>query len=93
MPLSYVVLLLPLMGFAGTVYGVSESISALRPLATDGSAALSSAMGGVLDGLHTAFDTTLLGIVLGVVVALLQQMQRVSGDRLIAAIEQNKEEA
>lgn len=57
-PLQFGLWLFPLLGFIGTVIGISGAIKHL-PEATMGEGAI----GPVLDNLYTAFDTTFLGLV------------------------------
>jgi len=64
-PLQFGIWVLPLLGFIGTVIGISEAIAGLHPLvgaAGDTGSVLSQSIGRVLAGLETAFDTTLLGL-------------------------------
>ncbi len=61
-PLVYGVWVLPLIGFIGTVIGITEAIGGLDGMiATTGDPA--AGLEGVLGGLRYAFDTTLLGLV------------------------------
>ena len=62
-PLRYVVWVLPLLGFIGTVVGISDSIAGLGSvIASDGGGQATEGLMMVLDGLRFAFDTTLLGL-------------------------------
>ena len=62
-PLRYVVWVLPLLGFIGTVVGISDSIAGLGSvIASDGGGQATEGLMTVLDGLRFAFDTTLLGL-------------------------------
>lgn len=62
-PLSFVVWVMPLLGFIGTVIGITQAISGLEEVA-----AVASRSGGgladVLVGLRFAFDTTFMGLLL-----------------------------
>lgn len=61
-PLVYGVWVLPLIGFIGTVIGITEAIGGLDGMiAATGDPA--AGLEGVLGGLRYAFDTTLLGLV------------------------------
>ena len=61
--LRYVVWVLPLLGFIGTVVGISDSIAGLESvIASDGGGQATAGLMTVLDGLRFAFDTTLLGL-------------------------------
>lgn len=62
-PIQYAAWAMPLLGFIGTVVGISASIEGLQVVASDlasGAAGLDT----VLDGLQFAFDTTFVGLVL-----------------------------
>ncbi len=54
---------IPILGFIGTVLGLSKAIGGIDLSQLD-VAKLMASMGGVTSGLGTAFDTTLLGLVL-----------------------------
>jgi flagellar motor component MotA len=54
---------IPILGFIGTVLGLSQAIGGLDLNMSDINKMMSS-LGGVTTGLGTAFDTTLLGLVL-----------------------------
>ena len=54
---------IPILGFIGTVLGLSQAIGGIDLSTMDVNKIMSS-MGGVTTGLGTAFDTTLLGLVL-----------------------------
>ena len=63
---------MPILGFIGTVLGISRSIAGLNSLVASTQQQLGGALQGsmqtVLSGLSTAFDTTFLGLVLTVMV-------------------------
>ena len=62
-PLRYVVWVLPLLGFIGTVVGISDSIAGLGSvIGSNGGGQATAGLMTVLDGLRFAFDTTLLGL-------------------------------
>jgi len=73
-PLSYLTWLLPVSGFLGTVYGLSLAISPLGTLLTADGTLNAGAISSVLQGLNTAFDTTLVGL-LGVIPAMALAME------------------
>lgn len=55
----------PVVGFIGTVIGVSQAVKDLPTAMKD-----EAALGGVLSSLHLAFDTTFLGLLASVLVML-----------------------
>jgi len=59
----------PVVGFIGTVVGVSDAVRQL-PKAIRGGRIEESSLNGVLDGLHVAFDTTFVGLVAAVLATL-----------------------
>lgn len=59
-PISYVIWALPLMGFIGTVIGISGAIGGLGGVFAD--AGREEALTGVLSHLRYAFDTTFVGL-------------------------------
>ena len=81
-PLRFVVWVLPLLGFIGTVVGISGSINGLESvIGSDGGGQAAAGLVTVLEGLRFAFDTTLLG--LGTVIpvmALLTILERREDD-------------
>jgi len=60
-PLQFVIWVLPMLGFIGTVLGITEAIGGLGTIVGGGGADERS-LGQVLGGLRFAFDTTLLGL-------------------------------
>jgi preprotein translocase subunit YajC len=63
-PLQFGIWVLPILGFIGTVIGISQAITGLRIVGADdsGSGINQQNIDLVLKGLETAFDTTLLGL-------------------------------
>jgi hypothetical protein len=62
LPLSYAIWLLPLLGFIGTVIGISGAIGQLGQVFAD--ANREAALAEVLSALRFAFDTTFVGLAL-----------------------------
>lgn len=62
LPLQYVIWVLPMLGFIGTVWGITHSIGGLTGL-VGGQSGGTENVEAVLSGLQFAFDTTLLGLV------------------------------
>jgi biopolymer transport protein ExbB/TolQ len=69
---------IPVLGFIGTVLGLSEAIGQFSGVlgATQDVSQISSALKGVTAGLATAFDTTLVALVAALVVQLLITVMR-----------------
>jgi len=69
---------LPLLGFIGTVLGISQAVTGLKPLigkaAVEQGENLGDSMQTVIAGLHTAFDTTFLALCLVIVCMLLLEL-------------------
>ena len=61
----FVIWAIPIMGFLGTVIGITDAIACLSPSQLDN-------MTGVVSGLGTAFDTTAIALGLSMVLMLLQ---------------------
>ena len=57
---------IPILGFLGTVIGITQAIASIDPKA------LEASMGGVTGGLGVAFDTTALALVLSMILMFIQ---------------------
>ena len=64
---------LPMLGFLGTVIGISQSIGKFSTMLNGSSNLLEikQTIGGVTGGMSTAFDTTLLALTLGIISVVL----------------------
>lgn len=78
-PLSYAVWVLPLLGFIGTVIGISDAIGDLGTVFADGDR--QAALESVLGALRFAFDTTFAGLVLVIPVMALSTWLALLDDR------------
>ena len=78
-PMSYAVWVLPLLGFIGTVIGISDAIGGLGTVFADGDR--QEALESVLGALRFAFDTTFAGLVLVIPVMALSTWIDLVGDR------------
>ncbi len=63
-PLNFAIWVLPLLGFIGTVVGITEAIGGLEQVVTLTGTPAGGNLNGVLAGLKFAFDTTFIGLVL-----------------------------
>jgi len=73
----------PILGFIGTVLGLSESIAGFGSIDASDTAALTETIGKVTSGLGTAFNTTLFGLVLSVIMSFpISAVQKTEEDNL-----------
>jgi len=77
-PLSYAIWVLPLLGFIGTVIGISDAIGDLGDVFAD--SARDEALASVLGALQFAFDTTFAGLVLVIPVMALSTAVSLKSD-------------
>ncbi|QIK37072.1 MotA/TolQ/ExbB proton channel family protein [Caldichromatium japonicum] len=80
-PLAFAIWVLPMLGFIGTVIGISQAIGGLSQGA-EGMAAGGAGLKSVLGGLAFAFDTTLVGLVCVIPLALIQTVLRLRAETL-----------
>lgn len=78
-PVRYLAWAIPMLGFVGTVFGIGRAIGALRYFDA------ADLMARASTHLATAFDTTLLSLVLSVLVMLHWQVLQTQEDRLLTA--------
>jgi biopolymer transport protein ExbB/TolQ len=78
---------IPVLGFIGTVEGLSQAIGNFGNVLSSGAdmTALTSSLQAVTGGLATAFETTLVALVLALVLQLLATTLRKSEDELLLA--------
>lgn len=81
---------LPILGFIGTVLGLSVAVASLGSslAAASDMTALKGAMNNVFSGLGTAFDTTLLALVLSMIVKIPQSSLQKSEEDLLASVDE-----
>lgn len=60
---------IPILGFIGTVIGLSVAVGSLAMGDTSDPEALKASIDSLTDGLSTAFDTTLLGLILSILMS------------------------
>ena len=67
---------IPVLGFIGTVLGLSESVGGFGTVVSSGADldTLKNALGGVTSGLGTAFETTLIALVAALIVQLIMTL-------------------
>ena len=78
---------IPVLGFIGTVLGLSEAIGQFSGVlgASQDVSQISSALKGVTAGLATAFDTTLVALVAALIVQLLMTVMRKNEEEFLDA--------
>ncbi|MCA9203380.1 MAG: MotA/TolQ/ExbB proton channel family protein, partial [Planctomycetales bacterium] len=76
---------MPILGFIGTVMGVSSAVSGLSATLENAAdvSAVTNSMKGVFGGLGTAFDTTLLALVMSMLVKIPTSALQKSEDGLV----------
>ena len=67
---------IPVLGFIGTVIGLSEAVGGFGKVVSQGAdiEELKKALGGVTSGLSVAFETTLIALVLALIVQLFAKL-------------------
>lgn len=78
-PIQYVVWAMPLLGFIGTVVGITDAIGGLGVVVGNQSQ-MGDGLAVVLGGLQFAFDTTFMGLVLVLPIMALQMPLRARGE-------------
>jgi biopolymer transport protein ExbB/TolQ len=76
---------IPVLGFIGTVLGLSQAIGSFTAVLGSGDdvSAITGALGKVTAGLATAFDTTLVALVAALVIQLLMVMTKKSEEEFL----------
>jgi biopolymer transport protein ExbB/TolQ len=76
---------IPVLGFIGTVLGLSQAISQFGAVLSESAdtAAIKPALQGVTAGLATAFETTLVALVAALFIQLMMTLVRHSEERLL----------
>jgi len=83
----------PMLGFLGTVVGITDALGDLgRELSSSGAAdaggSLNTAMQGLLAGLYVAFDTTAIALCFSIVLMFIQFMLDRSETQLLGEVDQ-----
>jgi hypothetical protein len=81
---------LPILGFIGTVMGVSSAVASLATSLSDGGSmdAMKVALKDVFGGLGTAFDTTLLALIMSMLVKIPASAMQKSEEDLITSVDE-----
>ncbi len=93
-PLHVIIWALPLLGFIGTVLGVSDSVEQFSVFVQSSggnvefSGPLRAALGGVTSGLAVAFHTTFLALVLVIPVMLVASLLQKSEEELLLSMQE-----
>ena len=85
----YISWAVPILGFIGTVLGISLAADGIRRIigSDSGLSSLSSDLSGAIAPLGIAFDTTLIALSLSVVLTLFLSLVQRDEERILAAIE------
>ncbi len=91
----YISWAVPILGFIGTVLGISLAAEGIRRIISSdaGLASLSSDLDGAIAPLGIAFDTTLIALSLSVVLTLVLALVQRAEERLLATLEKRVREA
>jgi biopolymer transport protein ExbB/TolQ len=89
-PIGFTIWVLPLLGFIGTVVGITQAIGGLEQSVGTETAAAGANLGGVLGGLRFAFDTTFVGLVLVIPTMLYQLVLRARAQWVEMALLQSR---
>ena len=87
-PVDFLIWLLPIIGFIGTIYGISMSLASTKGL-FNSQAEFNVEIGKVVDGLAVAFDTTSMALVCAAVLYLLFKRSEAGATDLAAAAEES----
>jgi len=81
---------LPILGFIGTVLGLSVAVASLATslAAASDMSALKGAMNSVFEGLGTAFDTTLLALIMSIAIKVPTSGLQKSEEDLISSVDE-----
>lgn len=81
---------MPILGFIGTVMGVSSAVSGLSGTLENASdvSMVTDSMKGVFGGLGTAFDTTLLALVMSLIVKIPTSALQKTEDGLVTIVDE-----
>jgi len=81
---------LPILGFIGTVIGVSGAVASLAGSldAANDVSQLKGALNSVFDGLKTAFDTTLLALIMSMIVKIPASAMQKSEEDLLTSVDE-----
>ena len=81
---------LPILGFIGTVIGVSSAVAGLASSLDSASdmSSMKNSLNGVFAGLGTAFDTTLLALIMSMLVKIPTSAMQKSEEDLITAVDE-----
>ena len=81
---------MPILGFIGTVMGVSSAVSGLSATLENAAdvSAVTTSMKSVFGGLGTAFDTTLLALIMSMIVKIPTSALQKSEDGLVTIVDE-----
>ena len=77
---------IPILGFIGTVQGLSQAVSSLSAGSTDPEA-LKASINNLTSGLGVAFDTTLLGLILSMIMSFPMAVMQKEEEEMLTEID------
>ena len=78
---------IPILGFIGTVLGLSEAVASLADSNPEDQEALQAAISNLTGGLGVAFDTTLLGLILSILMSFPMAVVQKKEDETLTIID------
>ena len=86
---KFIIWAIPVLGFVGTVLGISNGVQAFSSLIQNASdlEGLRESLKGVTYGLGQAFETTMIALCMSLLLMLIMSWLQRSEDRLLAAID------
>jgi biopolymer transport protein ExbB/TolQ len=86
----FIIWAIPVLGFVGTVLGISKGVSAFSSLIQNASdlEGLRESLKGVTYGLGQAFETTMVALCMSLILMLIMSLLQKREDQLLAAVEE-----
>lgn len=88
-PVRFLIWFIPILGFIGTVIGISEAIIGFNTIlnATSNFQEMKQSLGGVTESLGFAFDTTLVALIQDALIMLYMSICQKKSDQFLAEVE------
>ncbi len=86
----FIIWAIPVLGFVGTVLGISKGVSAFSTLIQNASdlEGLRESLKGVTYGLGQAFETTMIALCMSLILMMIMSLLQKQEDRLLTAVEE-----